>query len=53
MVHKTDTVGIDVMQLGSALAVIRFNEGYDGIKRLTEKLGVEVGPLLTKNFQPI
>ena len=50
MVHKTDTVGIDVMQLGSALAVIRFNEGYNGVKRLIEKLGVEVGQLLTETF---
>ena len=50
MVHKTDTVGIDVMHLGSDLEVIKFNEGYEIIKRLIEKLRIEVGPLLTETF---
>ena len=33
MVRKTGAVGIDVMKLGSALAVIRYNEGILEILR--------------------
>ena len=41
MVHRTDAIGMDVMKLGSVLAVIRYNEGFQGIKRLLIKLGLD------------
>ena len=34
MVRKTDAVGMDVMELGSALAVIPYNDGFAGIEKL-------------------
>ena len=42
IVHKTDAVGMAVMELSSALAVIRYTEGFAGIERLFQKLGIEV-----------
>ena len=46
MVHKTDVVGIDVMALGFANAVIRYNEGFSCIERLCDKLSIDVTPRL-------
>ena len=51
MVPKTIAVGMDVMRLGSALSVIRYNEGFRGIKLLFEKLGVVVGNRLETTFR--
>lgn len=42
MVRKTEAVGLDVMRLGSALAVIRYNDGMNGIIKIFESLGIEV-----------
>ena len=53
MVHKTDAVGMDVMELSSALAVIRYNEGFAGIERLCEKLCIEVSPRLENAFSTL
>ena len=53
MVHKTDAIGKDVMDLGSALAVIRYNEGFAGIKRLCQKLSIDVNPRLIKAFESL
>ena len=33
MVEKTEAIGIDVMKLGAALAVIRYNDGFAGVKK--------------------
>ena len=41
MVPKTQAVGIDVMKLGSALSIIRYNDGFTGIERLCNKLDIE------------
>ena len=43
MVTKTDAIGMDIMRTGAALAVIRYNEGFQGIQRLFETLGVTPG----------
>ena len=51
MVHKTDAIGIDVMKIGSALAVIRYNEGFKGIKRLLKKLGIDISPRLEQTLR--
>ena len=42
MAPKTDAIGLDVMMLASALAVIRYNEGFNGIQRLFQKLDIEI-----------
>lgn len=44
MVRKTDAVGLDLMRLGSALAVIRYNEGYRAITEILQKLQVTIHP---------
>ena len=41
MVRKTEAIGLDVMRLGSALAVIRCNEGYSAITLALEMLQVK------------
>ena len=53
MVHKTDAIGKDVMDLGSALAVIRYNDGFSGIKRLCQTLGIDVNRRLLNAFESL
>ena len=50
MVKKTNAIGYDTMRLGSALAVIRHNEGYGGIQQLFNALQIEVTPMLSESF---
>ena len=50
MVRKTDAIGYDTMRLGSALAVIRYNDGYGGIQQLYNVLQIEVNPFLSEAF---
>ena len=38
MVHKNEPASCEIMELGSALSVIRYNEGYNGILRLSRLL---------------
>lgn len=49
MIKKTEACGIDAMRFASALAVIRYNDGFAGIKRLYEALGLELTDTM-KNF---
>ena len=49
MVRKTEAVRKDTMKLGVALAVIRYNDGFAGVKRAFEMLGVSVGYISLKN----
>ena len=53
MVHKTDAVGKDVMDLGAALAVIRYNERFCGIERLCHKLSIVINPRLMTAFDSL
>ncbi|KAI6658147.1 hypothetical protein LOD99_11119 [Oopsacas minuta] len=46
MVRKTDATGLSVMKLGSALAVIRCNEGYRAALGILERLGVTILPCI-------
>ena len=41
LVSKTCSVEIELMNLGAALAVIRFNDGWRGYLRIFEELGIE------------
>ena len=50
MVSKTVAIGYDTMRLASALAVIRYNDGYGGIQQLYNILQIEVTPLLSDAF---
>ena len=50
MVRKTETVGMDTMMLRAALAVIRYNDGFSGVKRVLEMLGVSVGVHMSERF---
>ena len=38
---KNTSRWIDVMKLGSPLAIIRYNEGYSGVERICSKLEIE------------
>ena len=49
MVRKTEAVRKDTMKLGVALAVIRYNDGFAGVKRVFEMLGVSVGYISLKD----
>ena len=42
---------MEVMRLASALAVIRYNEGFAGIQRLFEMLGIEVTERMRQCFE--
>ena len=50
MVRKTDAIGYDIMRLGSALAVIRYNEGFRGTQNLFRALEIESTPYMTEAF---
>ena len=50
MVRKTEAVGMDTMKLESALAVIRYNDGFVGVKRVFEMLGVSVRVHTSERF---
>lgn len=50
MVRKSEAVGIDIMRLGSALAVIRYNDGFSGISRLYNIIGIELSQNMIDNF---
>ena len=50
MVHKTEFAGNELMELGSALAVIRYNEGFAGIQKVFNALGVVVSNKTRKYF---
>ena len=41
MVHKNEPVSFEIMELGSALAIIRYNEGYNGILKVFSSIGVD------------
>ena len=50
IIPKKESVGNDLMRLGAALAVIRFNDGYQGIKEVFEAVGVTPGAFLLETF---
>ena len=50
MARKTEAVGMDTMRIGAALAVIRYIDGFAGVKRVFEMLGVNVGIHMSARF---
>ena len=50
MVRKTEAVGLVVMRLGCALAVIRYNEGYQAISEVLDLLHVKIHPGIREIF---
>ena len=50
IVHKSDFAGNEMMKLGSALAVIRYNEGFAGIEKVFNGLGVVISNDTKKHF---
>ena len=50
MVPKSHPVGIDVMNLVSDLAIVRYNEGYEGIEHLFSKLDIGIYERLCCDF---
>ena len=50
MVRKAEAVGMDIMKLGATLAVIRYNDGFAGVKNVFEMLGVNVGVHMSARF---
>ena len=50
MVRKTEAVGLTVMRLGCALAIIRYNEGYQAISEVLDLLQVKIHPGLREIF---
>ena len=50
MVRKTEAVGMDTIELGAALAVIRYNDGFAGLKNVFEMLGVNVGYICLQDW---
>ena len=51
MVHKNEPASFEIMELGCALSVIRYNEGYNGILRLFSSIGVNTTRQLTTLLQ--
>ena len=47
IVPKKETIGYTLMRLGAALAVIRYNDGYTGIKEVFEAVGITPGNYLS------
>lgn len=50
MVKKTESCGIDIMRLASALAVIRFNNVFNGIQRVYDALGIQLSDKMREYF---
>ena len=50
MVHKSEFAGNEMMELGSALAVIRYNEGFSGIEKVFNALGIVISNETKKHF---
>ena len=53
IVPKKENIGFGMMRLGSALAVILYNEGYQGIKELFEAVGISPGDYLLETFSKL
>ena len=46
--HKNEFASSEMMELGSALAVIRYNEGYQGIRKLFDLIQVPISTPLSQ-----
>ena len=50
IVPKKENIGYELMKLGSALAVIQYNDGFHGIKEVFESVGITPGTNLSDTF---
>ena len=50
IVPKKENIGYELMKLGSALAAIQYNDGFQGIKEVFESLGKTPGTYLSDTF---
>ena len=53
MVPKNEQASYEMVQLGSALAVIRYNDGYCGIRHLCDTLGLPFSQHLSDHLQEL
>ena len=53
IVPKKECIGYVLMRFGAALAVIRFNDGYKGIRELFEAVGITPGAYLSELTQKL
>ena len=53
MVHKNEYASSEMMTLGSALAVIRYNDGYEGIRKLYKLLELPISTPLSQILHKI
>ena len=50
IVPKKENIGFELMKFKSALAVIRYNDGFQGIKEVFESVGITPGTFLSSTF---
>ena len=53
MVHKDEYASYEMMQLGSALAIIRYNDGFRGIETLFQLLEIPISPQIRNHFEKL
>ena len=53
IIPKKENIGNGLMMLGAALAVINYNDGYQGIKEVFEAVGVTPGAYLLETFSKL
>ena len=53
IVPKKENIGYEEMRLGSALAVIQYNNGFQGIKEVFESVGITPGTYLLDTFSQL
>ena len=53
IIPKKENIGDELMRLGSALATVQFNDGYQGIQKVFESVGVIPGAHLLETFSKL
>ena len=53
IIPKKENIGDELMSLGSALATVQFNDGYQGIQKVFESVGVIPGAHLLETFSKL
>ena len=53
IVPKKENIGCELMKLGSALAVIQYNDGFQGIKEVFDSVGITPGTHLSDTFSKL
>ena len=53
IVPKKENIGYELMRLGSALAVIQYNNGFEGINKVFDSVGITPGTYLSDTFSKL